>query len=189
MATLHLEIVTPMGAKATADISMITAPGSLGDLGILPGHRPLITSLGIGMAVAVLVSSIHWFDALDQLADVYFEQAQRQDLTVSFGQAEDAAIERSLAMRQAYLGGDGVSVRVRFEGDQARLNIKQMVIGPTRLEFEYTIPLADARRLIDLASGGGTEKIRHYVRHAGMLWEIDEFSGENEPHRGGDRVG
>lgn len=90
------------------------------------------------------------------------------------------SIERSLAMRQAYLGGDGVSVRVRFEGDQARLNIKQMVIGPSRLEFEYTIPLADARRLIDLASGGGTEKIRHYVRHAGMLWEIDEFSGDNE---------
>lgn len=89
-------------------------------------------------------------------------------------------IERSLAMRQAYLGGDGVSVRVRFEGDQARLNIKQMRVGPSRHEFEYTIPLVDAHRLIELANGGGTEKTRHYVRYADMLWEIDEFLGDNE---------
>ena len=89
------------------------------------------------------------------------------------------AVERSLAMKQAYLGGDGVSVRVRFEGDQARLNIKQMRVGASRDEFEYTIPLADARRLMELANGGGTEKTRHYVHHAGMLWEIDEFLGEN----------
>ena len=90
-----------------------------------------------------------------------------------------ASVERSLAMRQAYLGGDGVSVRVRFEGDQARLNIKQLLIGPSRHEFEYSIPLADARRLIELANAGGTEKTRHYVRYAGMLWEIDEFEGDN----------
>jgi adenylate cyclase len=89
-------------------------------------------------------------------------------------------VERSLAMRQAYLGGDGVSVRVRFEGDQARLNIKQMLVGPSRHEFEYTIPLADARRLMDLANGGGTQKTRHYVPYGDMLWEIDEFLGDNE---------
>ena len=89
-------------------------------------------------------------------------------------------VDRSLAMRQAYLGGDGVSVRVRFEGAQARLNIKQLLIGPSRHEFEYTIPLADARRLMDLANGGGTEKTRHYVSYGGMVWEIDEFMGDNE---------
>lgn len=88
--------------------------------------------------------------------------------------------ERSLYMRQAYLGGDGVSVRVRFEGDLARLNIKQSRVGSSRYEFEYTIPLVDARRLMQLANGGSTEKTRHYVRHAGMTWEIDEFHGENE---------
>lgn len=89
-------------------------------------------------------------------------------------------VERSVAMRQAYLGGDGVSVRVRFEGDQARLNIKQMRIGPSRHEFEYNIPLADARRLMNMANGGGTEKTRHYVRIGDLVWEIDEFEGDNE---------
>jgi len=49
MANLHLEVVTPMGGKVSGDIAQITAPGTLGDLGVLPGHRPLITSLGIGL--------------------------------------------------------------------------------------------------------------------------------------------
>jgi len=91
---------------------------------------------------------------------------------------EDA--ERSVYMRQAYLGGEGVSVRVRFEGDLARLNIKQARVGSSRYEFEYTIPLLDARRLMQLATQGGTEKTRHYVTHEGMTWEIDEFHGDNE---------
>ena len=49
MSTFHLEVVTPGGSKASADIAQVTAPGTLGDLGILPGHRPLTTSLGIGV--------------------------------------------------------------------------------------------------------------------------------------------
>jgi adenylate cyclase len=88
-------------------------------------------------------------------------------------------VARSVPMRQAYLGGAGVSVRVRIAGDKANLNIKQLRIGSSRDEFEYAIPMADAVRLTELAQGGGTEKTRHYVYHAGMTWEIDEFHGEN----------
>lgn len=47
--SMHLVIVTPRGAKVDAQPSMITVPGSVGELGILPGHRPLITSLAIGI--------------------------------------------------------------------------------------------------------------------------------------------
>ncbi len=46
---MHVRIVTPYGAKLEADISQLTAPGEAGDLGLLPGHRPLLTSLGIGL--------------------------------------------------------------------------------------------------------------------------------------------
>ncbi len=57
---MHLEIVTPMGGKVSADIGEVTAPGSLGDLGILPGHRPLTTSLGIGLLSYKDEHSLHW---------------------------------------------------------------------------------------------------------------------------------
>ncbi|NRB71367.1 MAG: CYTH domain-containing protein [Xanthomonadales bacterium] len=88
-------------------------------------------------------------------------------------------VQRSISMRQAYLGGAGVSVRVRIAGDQARLNIKQAVLGSAREEFEYDIPLADGERLFELATEGRVSKIRHHVRHEGLLWEIDEFQGAN----------
>lgn len=88
-------------------------------------------------------------------------------------------VERAVPMRQAYLGGDGVSVRVRIAGDAALINIKQKRLGLAREEFEYPVPMADGLRLMELAAGGKVEKTRHYVRHGGMLWEIDEFEGDN----------
>ena len=46
---MHVRIVTPKGSKLEAEISQLTAPGEAGDLGLLPGHRPLLTSLGTGI--------------------------------------------------------------------------------------------------------------------------------------------
>ncbi len=46
--SIKLEIVTPAGSKVEADVAQVTAPGTVGEIGILPGHRALITSLGIG---------------------------------------------------------------------------------------------------------------------------------------------
>jgi adenylate cyclase len=86
-------------------------------------------------------------------------------------------VERSVPMYQAYLGGDGVSVRVRIAGEQALINIKQNRLGLAREEFEYPVPMDDALKMVELAGGGYIEKTRHYLHHAGMLWEIDEFSG------------
>ena len=46
---MRFEVVTPKGAKVSADTVAVSAPGTLGELEVLPGHRPLITSLGIGL--------------------------------------------------------------------------------------------------------------------------------------------
>ncbi len=46
---MQLEVVTPRGSKVKADVSQLTAPGTVGEVGILPGHRPLLSSLGIGV--------------------------------------------------------------------------------------------------------------------------------------------
>ena len=45
---MQLRVVTPMGSKVEAVVSQVTVPGELGDMGILPGHRALLSSLGIG---------------------------------------------------------------------------------------------------------------------------------------------
>ena len=45
---INLEIVTPEGQKLSQLVNEVTAPGLLGELGIMPGHIPLLTVLGIG---------------------------------------------------------------------------------------------------------------------------------------------
>ena len=99
-----------------------------------------------------------------------------------------AAIEHSEPMAQGYLVGaqalrDGsarASVRARITGDQAWLNIKAATAGIARAEFEYVIPTSDARALLDTLCDGVLEKIRHHVRVDSVLFEIDEFLGQNQ---------
>ena len=98
-----------------------------------------------------------------------------------------AAIERSEPIAQGYLVGaqalrDGTaraSVRARLAGDQAWLNIKAARLGIERAEFEYPIPVDDARTLLAGLCDGVLEKTRHHVRVDGVLFEVDEFEGDN----------
>ena len=76
-------------------------------------------------------------------------------------------------------GSQKASVRVRIEGGKAWLNLKSRELGHTRQEFNYPLPVEDARALLGLCVGGLIDKRRHYVRHEGHLWEVDEFLGEN----------
>jgi len=45
---LNLEMVTPYKRVLSEEVDEITAPGSVGELGVLPGHTPLLTTLNIG---------------------------------------------------------------------------------------------------------------------------------------------
>jgi adenylate cyclase len=87
---------------------------------------------------------------------------------------------RHQAMSQGYLAGsERVSVRVRVAGDEAHLNIKSGGLVASRLEYEYPIPVDEARELLTLCPGPLVEKTRHYVDFGGFEWEVDEFSGTN----------
>lgn len=82
---------------------------------------------------------------------------------------------------QGYFGGGGkASVRVRIEGERANLNIKGATLGVTRREYEYPVPLAEAKEMLDeLCEKPLIEKTRYCVKHAGLTWEVDVFEGEN----------
>jgi adenylate cyclase len=97
-------------------------------------------------------------------------------------------IERSQPIAQGYLvsaqalqdGTVRASVRVRLTGEQAWLNIKQATTGIARTEFDYPIPVADARTMLAGLCDGVLEKVRHHVRVDGVLFEVDEFEGDNK---------
>ena len=84
------------------------------------------------------------------------------------------------AMSQGYLAGsERVSVRVRVAGGEAHLNLKSGGLVASRLEYEYSIPVDEARELLNLCPGPLIEKTRHYVDFGGFEWEVDEFGGTN----------
>jgi adenylate cyclase len=104
------------------------------------------------------------------------------------GEGWRSGIEESSPMAQGYLVGVAAlvagharaSVRVRIAGSEAWLNIKSSGRGIERAEFEYPVPVADARDMLDTLCDGKVEKTRHLVRVDGTLFEIDEFSGANQ---------
>jgi CYTH domain-containing protein len=84
-------------------------------------------------------------------------------------------------MTQGYLTLDpDRTVRVRLAGDEAWLTVKGRTRGITRSEFEYSIPVADARALLEICLPAVIDKTRHRVDFGGHVWEVDVFHGANE---------
>ncbi len=83
--------------------------------------------------------------------------------------------------RQGYLClGSGVTARVRILAGKGYLTVKGGGSGFTRKEYEYPIPLADAEEMLEmLCAKPLIEKNRYRIEHEGMVWEVDEFFGEN----------
>ncbi len=105
------------------------------------------------------------------------KEIERKFLVAGEGWRERAEGGRSL--RQGYLAvTEKLAVRVRILDDaEARLTFKSAEAGTTRAEFEYPIPLDDARDLLTLATGIVIEKRRHLVPLGGLTWEVDVFEG------------
>lgn len=94
---------------------------------------------------------------------------------------EDGSDSVGIAFRQGYLPCEGLTtVRIRLEGEQAKLTIKGKNEGLTRSEFEYPIPVADAVDMLDnLCRRPLIEKTRYYRPQGELTWEIDVFEGDN----------
>ena len=72
------------------------------------------------------------------------------------------------------------TVRVRIAGDHAFLTIKGPNKGAVRSEFEYPLPVEDARAMLEeLAEKPIIEKTRTIVHWQDHIWEVDEFAGVN----------
>ena len=91
-------------------------------------------------------------------------------------------VRKSTGFHQGYLCTDtDRNVRIRTKGDKAMLTVKGKAEGIKRLEFEYEIPMDEAREMLEsLCLPTVIQKTRHLVDHAGLVWEIDEFDGANQ---------
>ncbi len=84
--------------------------------------------------------------------------------------------------KQGYLNSTKERVvRVRTIDDKGFLTIKGITRGAARAEYEYEIPFAEADEMLEqLCERPLIEKTRYKIPFAGLLWELDEFHGEND---------
>jgi adenylate cyclase len=90
-------------------------------------------------------------------------------------------LAQGIEYRQGYLCANKErSVRARIAGNRGFLTIKGATVGASRSEYEYEIPLEDARSMLDeLCQQPLIEKKRYTIPYRGFVWEVDEFFGLN----------
>ena len=123
-------------------------------------------------------------------------EIERKYLVLSM--QDDVVLPEGLEIDQGYLASDGITVRVRTKGPKAYLTIKYSPEGQPertpvpgaaiqREEFEYEIPVADARKMLDAAKSR-LQKVRFFLpsgveldifkgRHQGLI--LAEFESDN----------
>jgi F-type H+-transporting ATPase subunit epsilon len=120
---IELIVVTPERQLARESIVEITLPGLEGELGILPGHAPLITELGIGElnyrtagstgfhSIAVIRG---FAEVLQDRVTVLAETAERaQDIDVARAEKAKERAEKRLASHDANVDWDRASIALQ----------------------------------------------------------------------------
>ncbi len=131
MATLRLEIVTPETKAYSEDVTMVTLPGSEGELGVYPKHVPLLTTLQPG-ELRVLKDGRETFlavgegfveikaDSVSVLTDMAFE-SEKIDTA-----AAEAAVERAkAAMKEDHGAEEVAAIQASLQKALAQLHVKR----------------------------------------------------------------
>ena len=120
---IELIVVTPERQLLRETVVEVTVPGLEGQLGILPGHAPLITELGIGeLGYRTATSNRPTFLAIvrgfaEVLADrvtVLAETAERaEEIDLSRAEAALARAEKRLAVNDTNIDWDRAAVALQ----------------------------------------------------------------------------
>ena len=124
---LLLEIVTPDRALLSEEVDEVVVPGAEGELGVLPGHTPLLSTLRVGELWYRKGPEKHYllvaFGFVEILPDKVTVLAQVGE------RAQDIDIERAeRAKRRAEERLSGPSPRGDFDLERARVALLKSII-------------------------------------------------------------
>ncbi len=127
--TIRLEIVTPERLVYSDDVDAVAVPGVEGELGVLPHHAPLITTLGLGeLRIRKAGGEEHFAiigGFLQVRPDKLVVMAETADLAaeIDLERAQEARREAERALETGYHeGADLASARAALQ--QALLRIR-----------------------------------------------------------------
>ncbi|OGP55728.1 MAG: ATP synthase F1 subunit epsilon [Deltaproteobacteria bacterium RBG_13_61_14] len=122
----NFELVTPERRLVQAEVESVTAPGELGEFGVLPGHRPLLTLLKTGVLTFV-------------------QNGAAERVAISGGYAEVSEEGVRVLVESAELSGEIVTAEAEETLARAEADIKKL--DP----IEQAEALAQAQAARDLA--------------------------------------
>lgn len=132
MATLRLEIVTPEAKAYSEDVDMVTVPGSEGELGILPQHVPLLTSIKPGELRVMKDGKETWLAVGEGFVEVTQERViVLTDMALEDTQIDEAAAQAAFEKAQEALRAQRLSdeehatVQASLDKSIAQLMIKR----------------------------------------------------------------
>jgi F-type H+-transporting ATPase subunit epsilon len=131
---IELEVVTPQKHVLHDSVQSIEMPGKDGYLGILPGHAPLLTELGVGILT-------------------YQKGAEKRQLTVINGYAE-VLPDRVTVLAELSERAEDIDVaRVRVAKDRAEAELAKAGTGTPEADWQIA-SLALQRALVRLQVAG-----------------------------------
>ena len=123
--TVRFELTTPNRLLVSEDVDEVVVPGSLGYFGVLPGHAPFLTTVGIGEVT-------------------YRKGREEKNLAVSGGFAE-VGPERVIVLTEVANTPEEID---RTRAERARERAEQRLAGKSTEEIDYARALAALNRAL-----------------------------------------
>ena len=105
---LTLEIITPQKRVLSAETPFVTVPGTVGELGILPEHIPLVTTVESGVLS-------------------YEEDGQRKQAAVHYGYAQVEGNKVTVLSKMVEQDGEIDTERARDAEKRAREKLAELI--------------------------------------------------------------
>ena len=129
---LHLEIVTPEKLAYEGEVDSVQLPGSEGELGVLPHHAPLISTLGAGELRLRKGGEDEYFAIvggfLQVLPDKVVVMAETADMAseIDLERAQEARQKAEQVLESSYVeGADLAAARASLQAALIRIRVAE----------------------------------------------------------------
>ncbi|MBQ2887343.1 MAG: F0F1 ATP synthase subunit epsilon [Firmicutes bacterium] len=129
---IRLDIVTPAGLLMSENVAALNLPASMGSMGVLKNHAPLMTSLDIGIVKYIKDDKAHFLavhggfaEVKENVVIILADSAEKSgDIDVARAMAAQKRAEERLKQREADL--DVLRAEMALRRAIIRIKVSQM---------------------------------------------------------------